>query len=328
MQKPIALTTGDPAGIGIELAVATWTKLRHELPFFLIADRRQAINHITSVPIYEITDPVQAPNAMPHGLPLFHQDFADVVKPGDPSPSNAAAVISAIELAIDFVKEGTALAICTNPVSKRILRQAAGFPFPGQTEFLAHLCGIEQAVMMLTSPSLRVVPVSTHVRLKDVAEQLDAEIIVRTVQLTYAALCNDFAVSLPRLSIAGLNPHAGEDGEFGDEEERFVKPAVRKLLQMGIEVFGPLPADTMFHEEARKTYDAAVCMYHDQALIPVKAIDFFTAVNVTLGLPIVRTSPDHGTGFDIAGKGIARPDSLISAVRTANEIATCRLNVS
>ena len=322
--RPAALTSGDPAGIGIELAAAAWTELRRELPFFLIADRRQAAARHLTIPVCEITDPGQAPQAMAHGLPLFHVDFPAVAEPGIPAPENAAAVISAIEIAAGMAKRRQAAAVCTNPVSKRILRLSGNFPFPGQTEFLANLCGAGHAAMMLASAKLRVVPVTIHVPLSDVPRLLNIDAIVRTAKITHDALLRDFAVAVPRIAVAGLNPHAGEGGEIGEEDREVIAPAVNRLAESGLSVTGPKPADSLFHDSARQSYDAALCMYHDQALIPVKTLDFFGTVNVTLGLPIVRTSPDHGTGFDIAGTGMARPDSLVQALRMSLEIASCR----
>ncbi len=324
MNRPIALTTGEPAGIGSEIAIKAWKELRSELSFFLIADRRQLASAGPAVPICEITDPAQAAGAMPCGLPVLQRDFPKIVRPGHPALENAAAVIDAIELAVRWALTGEVAAVCTNPVNKQTLRQGSGFPFPGQTELLAHLCGAGGAVMMLASPVLRAVPLTTHVALAAVAELLTSDLIVRTAKTVDAALKHDFAIPSPRISVAGLNPHAGEGGNFGREEQTILRPALEQLLQDGLSVSGPHPADSMFCAEMLNSYDAALCMYHDQALIPVKTLDFYGTVNMTLGLPIVRTSPDHGTAFDIAGKGRARPDSLISALRLAASAARNR----
>ncbi len=324
MRKPVALTPGDPAGVGIEIATAAWSSLRREMSFFLIVDRRQAAALKGAVPWCEITDPGRAAQAMEHGLPFFHLDFPAVAEPGCPAPENAAAVISAVEIAAGMAKRGEAASVCTGPVSKRILRQSGAFPFPGHTEFLATLCGVRHAAMMLASPMLRVVPVTIHAPVSEVPNRLSAAAIVRTAETAHDALRRDFAVEEPRIAVAALNPHAGEGGMIGNEERKIISPAVKKLAESGMNVTGPHPADSMFHDEARRNYDAAVCMYHDQALTPVKTLDFHGTVNVTLGLPIVRTSPDHGTGFDIAGKGLAKPDSLLRALRMSLEISSRR----
>ena len=324
MNRPIALTAGEPAGIGSEIAVKAWRKLRGELCFFLIADKRQLALTDPAAPICEITEPAQAAGAMKSGLPLLQRDFPTIVRPGNPALENAAAVIGVIELAVRWALAGEVAAVCTNPVNKQILKQGSGFPFPGQTELLAHLCGADRAVMMMASPDLRVVPLTTHVALASVAEILTGDLIIKTAKTVDAALEKDFAILSPHISVAGLNPHAGEGGNFGLEEHTVILPALRQLRRDGLNVSGPHPADSMFCGEMLSSFDAALCMYHDQALIPVKTLDFYGAVNMTLGLPIVRTSPDHGTGFDIAGKGKARADSLIQALRLAASAARNR----
>lgn len=324
MLQPTALTSGDPAGIGIELALQAWQELRHEMAFFLLADRRHLKSYLDGIPICEISEPHLATAAMPQGLPLLHLDFPCRVSPGQSAPENAPAIIRSIELAAQFAKDGRAASVCTNPINKRILRQAGGFTFPGQTEFLARFCQSDSAVMMLSSSAVRVVPVTIHMPLKLVPDALTIDTIVHTAKVTDHALRHDFAVQSPRIFVSGLNPHAGEEGEFGEEDKKIITPAILRLAESGMRISGPHPADSMFHEEIRKSYDVALCMYHDQALIPLKTLDFFGAVNVTLGLPIVRTSPDHGTGFSIAGQGIACAESLIKALRMGQEIARRR----
>jgi 4-hydroxythreonine-4-phosphate dehydrogenase len=232
-------------------------------------------------------------------------------------------VIASIARSVALTRAGATAAVVTNPIHKATL-YAAGFGFPGHTEFLAQLAGGARPVMMLVGPSLRVVPLTVHIALAEVPGRLDQEMIVAQGRIVAEALRRDFAITRPRLAVAALNPHAGEGGAMGDEEERFVVPAVARLRAEGIDVVGPLPADTMFHPRARQGYDAALCMYHDQALVPVKTLDFDEAVNVTLGLPFVRTSPDHGTALDIAGQGRARPDSLIAAIELAAAMARRR----
>ncbi len=321
MSDAVALTAGEPAGVGLELAIAAWRQLRLEQPFYLIADRGHVNAASGRGPVEEIGHPTEAVLAMERALPLLHMPFPDRVDPGVPSLRNASAVIEAIRLAVDHVRRGDASAVCTNPVSKAILRRGAGFPFPGQTEFLAHLVGAGRSAMMLASPLLRVVPATTHMAIADVPGALDGEHLKWTIETTLHALERGFGIPRPRLVVAGLNPHAGEGGLLGTEEEEIIGPVVSELRTRGISVNGPQSADTMFHAEARERYDAAICMFHDQALIPFKTISFHEGVNVTLGLPIVRTSPDHGPALDIAGSGRARPDSLVAAIRLAAKLS-------
>lgn len=329
--SPIAVTIGDPSGIGPELAVKAW--LRREAraipPFYLIADpaqlaaRAKAIGQ--NIPIAE-TEPGGAVPVFRDALPVapLKNSFTD--SPGRPDPANAAGTIESIERAVDDCFSGYASAIVTNPIAKKPLYDV-GFRYPGHTEFLAHLAEMQTGktflpVMMLAGPMLRTVPVTIHVPLVDVPRLLTTELVVSTARVVAADLHNQFAIAKPRLAFAGLNPHAGEGGSIGSEDISVITPAVAALKAEGINAFGPLPADTMFHAEARKTYDAAICMYHDQALIPVKTLAFDETVNVTLGLPFLRTSPDHGTAFDIAGTGKARPDSLIAALKLAAQLTT------
>jgi 4-hydroxythreonine-4-phosphate dehydrogenase len=317
--KPIALTCGEPAGIGPELAVAARLALGAALPFFWIGDRR----HLPAgTAIAEIHDPAQALQVPAHLLPVLELAFAGRAIPGQPDPANAAGVIAAIERGVRLVQSGAAAALCTAPIHKKALQDGAGFGFPGHTEFLAHLAGGVPVVMMLASPMLRVVPVTIHLPLAQVAAALTAEGLEQALRITHAALIRDFALAAPRIAVAGLNPHSGEGGAMGQEEITLITPVLDRLRAEGLDLRGPLAADTMFHARARESYDVAVCMYHDQALIPIKTLDFDGGVNVTLGLPFIRTSPDHGTAFDIAGKGIARPDSLIAALHLAARMAT------
>jgi 4-hydroxythreonine-4-phosphate dehydrogenase len=317
---PIVISQGEPAGIGPEIAIKAWTALSGAIG-------GRALRLIGSAKIFQ--DAASFSGIDSAGLADAIIDTGKEVHcaPGRPAKDNAAAVTAAIEQGVRACQKGEAAALVTAPIHKAVLTEA-GFGFPGHTEFLAALTGTERAVMMLASseaePPLRVVPFTIHLPLKDVFAQLDANAIAATALVTMQALARDFGCAHPRLAIAGLNPHAGEEGTMGREDSDIIAPAVAKLRAMGHMVLGPLPADTLFHEDARKTYDAALCMYHDQALIPIKTIAFWTGVNVTLGLPIVRTSPDHGTAFDIAGKGRANPASMIAAIRMAADIAARR----
>ena len=319
--SPIALTCGEPAGIGPEIAVAARAVLGRELPFFWIGDPRHLPRGSAHA---EITDPAQAHEVPVDHLPVLRLDFAGPASPGQPDPAQAAGVIAAIERAVRLVQAGEASALCTAPVHKKALQDGAGFAFPGHTEFLAHLAGGVPVAMMLAAPMLRVVPVTIHCALAEVAAALTAPALEQALRLTHAALIRDFGIAAPRIAVAGLNPHAGEGGAMGGEEIALITPVLTRLRAEGFCLRGPLAADTMFHARARENYDAAVCMYHDQALIPLKTLDFDGGVNVTLGLPFVRTSPDHGTAFDIAGKGLARPGSLIAALRLAAAMASRR----
>ncbi|MBC7800055.1 MAG: 4-hydroxythreonine-4-phosphate dehydrogenase PdxA [Gemmatimonadaceae bacterium] len=314
----IALTMGDPAGIGGELAIKAWQALRHTGPaFFVIGDPAHLQGGHT------IGDPAQAASAFAEALPVLPQPLARPPTPGRPDPANAPATIASIERAVRLTQSGAASAVVTNPISKAVL-YAAGFPHPGHTEFLGALTGCAHPVMMLANDFLRVVPVTVHVGLRAALDSLTTGAIVDTARVAAAALRLQFGIATPRLAIAGLNPHAGEGGAMGDEEARLIAPAVAVLQQDGIAATGPYPPDTMFTPGARATYDAAICMYHDQALIPLKTLDMASGVNVTLGLPIIRTSPDHGTAFDIAGQGVADPSSLIAALRLAATLAERR----
>ena len=330
MPRPLALTLGEPAGIGIDLALAVW-RSRRELalpPFYLLADPRFAARRAAGlgleVPIAAV-EPGQAVAAFASALPVVAIEVAVTVEPGRPDASSAPAAVAAIRRAVADTLAGTAAAVVTNPVAKSVLYRS-GFAEPGHTEYLARLCEEitgrwARPVMMLWSPELAVVPVTIHLPLSEVPAQLSTDLVVATGRIVAHDLARRFAIARPRLAVAGLNPHAGEEGALGAEDRAVVAPAVERLRAEGIDASGPRPADTMFHPAARAAYDAALCMYHDQALIPIKTLAFDHAVNVTLGLPLVRTSPDHGTAFDIAGTGRADPSSLIAAIRLAARLA-------
>ena len=315
---PIALSCGEPAGIGLELAEKAWTVLRDELPFFLIADP----DHLPgSVPHHIIQSPSDAALAMATGLPILPHPFFGAATPGQPDPENAEGVIETIARGADLAMSGAASALCTLPIHKKALKDGADFPWPGHTEYLAYLGGVSRVVMMLASPQLRVVPTTIHIPLARVPAALTPDLLADTIRITADALTNRFAIARPRLAVAGLNPHAGEGGAMGEEDAQTIAPVIAEMVAEGFDVTGPWPADTMFHAAARTRYDVAICAYHDQALIPIKTLDFDRGVNVTLGLPFIRTSPDHGTAFDIAGQGIANPSSTIEALRLAHHMA-------
>ncbi|MFC7705035.1 4-hydroxythreonine-4-phosphate dehydrogenase PdxA [Plastorhodobacter daqingensis] len=320
-RPPVALTCGEPAGIGLEIAQSAWAVLGARLPFFLIADPA----HLPKgAAIREISDPSEALHVCATALPVLPHPFPAPARPGRPEPANAAAVIEVIARGVQLVQRGAASALCTNPIHKKALKDGAGFAYPGHTEYLAALAGVDRVVMMLACDALRVVPVTIHIPLSQVPGQLDAQLLRDTLRITHAALQRDFGLVSPRIAVAGLNPHAGEGGAMGDEEAVLIAPVLRALQAEGMAITGPHSADTLFHAEARARYDVAVAMYHDQALIPIKTLDFANGVNVTLGLPFIRTSPDHGTAFDIAGKGSADPSSLIAALRMAEAMARAR----
>ncbi len=325
---PLALTMGDPAGVGGEIALMAW--LRRELlpPFFMIDDpdrlRRLEASGKLGVPVEEIAAPEVAASVFPRALPVLPLGKRVPASPGRSDPAHAGAVVAAIDRAVALVQAKRAGAVVTNPIHKAALYQA-GFPDPGHTEYLARKAGIATApIMMLAIPGLRVVPVTIHVALAEAIRLLSTDRILHAARVTAAALRNDFGITRPRLAIAGLNPHAGEEGHLGREDIEIVAPAVATLSREGIAASGPLPPDTMFAAGARSGYDAAICMYHDQALIPLKTLDFERGVNATLGLPFVRTSPDHGTAFDLAGTFLASPESLIAALEMAAQMAANR----
>ena len=327
---PLAVSLGDPAGVGPELIAQAWfDRSRDSLPpFFAMSGARilaeAAKARGIEVPVIEIADARDAPDAFAQGLPVLGTDDGEY-RPGSPDPAGAALALASLTQATALAVAGAADALVTGPVAKSRLAEV-GFVHPGQTEFVAAACGIApgDAVMLLAGPSLRTVPLTVHVALADVPRALTAELIERRGRITAAALQRDFGIARPRLAFAALNPHAGEDGRFGDEEARIIVPAIAALQAAGIDATGPHPADALFAARARTTYDVALCMYHDQALIPLKTLDFDSGVNMTLGLPIVRTSPDHGTAFGIAGKGLADPGAMIAAIRMAGECAARR----
>ena len=316
---PIALTCGEPAGIGPELAMKAWLTLECRFDIFWIGDPSHLPIGATFV---EISSPAEAHEAMSRGLPVLAHHFAAPARPGQPDPKNAQGIIDVITRAVMLVQAGEASALCTLPIHKKALKDGAGFAFPGHTEFLAHLAGVERVVMMLASDQLRVVPATIHVALRDVAEALTPALLRETIEITAAGLKTQFNIPAPRIAVAGLNPHAGEGGAMGDEELLWMTPLINEMRAEGYDLMGPLSADTMFHTAARARYDTAICTYHDQALIPIKTLDFDRGVNVTLGLPFVRTSPDHGTAFDIAGRGLANPSSTLQALKMANAMAS------
>lgn len=325
MGRPVAVTQGDPAGIGPEITRAAWQALKDTGPvFFVIGDPS-----LYGPEAAEIAAPSDASGAFKRALPVLPSRLAVPARPGEPDGRNAPATISSIERAVGLTIAGDACGVVTNPIAKSVLREA-GFTHPGHTEFVAELTadlpvdGARGPVMMLAGPSLRVALVSIHLPLREAITSLDNGRIQHVARVTHETLKRDFGIEAPRLALAGLNPHAGENGHIGREEIEIITPAADALRADGLDIAGPLPPDAMFHAEARAGYDAAICLYHDQGLIPLKALDFWNGVNVTLGLPIVRTSPDHGTAFDIAGKGIARADSLIAAIRLAADMGRRR----
>ncbi|MGH6946693.1 MAG: 4-hydroxythreonine-4-phosphate dehydrogenase PdxA [Kiloniellales bacterium] len=332
---PLACTMGEPAGIGAELLLKAWLSSRGVGPRFFALDDPARLEHLArrldlAVPIAPIAAPQEADAAFDSALPVLPVSLPIPVEPGRPDPRNAGAVLASIERAVELVQNGAATGLVTNPINKALLYQA-GFRHPGHTEYLAELAGLppESAVMMLAAPELRVVPVTVHLPLKEAVARLSSASIFHAGWVTAEALVRDFGIARPRLAVAGLNPHAGEGGALGLEEATIIAPALTQLREQGgdlgdLEVIGPVAADSLFHAAARQGYDAVLCMYHDQALIPLKTLAFSHGVNVTLGLPFVRTSPDHGTAFDIAGRGIADPRSFMAALALAREMAAAR----
>jgi len=319
---PLAVSLGDPAGIGAEVIAKSWERRQAEgLPAFFAVGDAAAIAAVWPGPLAVIDDPAEAAGAFDDGLPVIR--VADATSPpGGLDLVGARNALDALEMAVGLARSGAASGLVTGPVSKSRL-YAVGFSHPGQTEFVAERCGVasELTAMMLAGPTLRVIPVTTHIPLKEVAAALTADLIVAKGRAAAKGLQRQFGIERPRLAVAGLNPHAGEDGTLGREEIDIVMPAIERLREEGHDVSGPHPPDIMFQERRRRDYDVALCMYHDQALIPLKTLHFDEGINVTLGLPIVRTSPDHGTAFDIAGKNLADPGAMIAAIRTAGECA-------
>jgi len=332
--KPLAASLGDPAGIGPELLAEAWARREAERlpPFFAVGGARvlaaAAASRGLDVPVRTISDPAEAAACFASALPVLG-DLDGVFTPGTPDRAGAALALASLAEAARLAVAGRAGGVVTGPIAKARLAEV-GFTHPGQTEFVAEACGVaaDKAVMLLAGPNLKTVPVTVHEALARVPASLSAELIHAKCAITAAALRRDFGLAAPRLAVAALNPHAGEDGRFGDEEARIIEPALARLRTEGIDATGPHPADALFAPHAREHYDVAICMYHDQALIPLKALDFDAGVNMTLGLPIVRTSPDHGTAFAIAGKGAARPGATIAAIRMAGECAARRASAA
>ncbi|SOC14019.1 4-hydroxythreonine-4-phosphate dehydrogenase [Rhodobacter sp. JA431] len=324
-EAPVILSCGDPAGVGPELAVKAWEALGAALPFVWIGDPAHLPR---GTKLREIDHPAEAMTQAGNGLCVLPHAFPSAALPGEPNLENAQAVIDVIARGVALVMRGEGLALTTAPINKRVLKDGAGFSFPGHTEYLAHLAGGAKVVMMLAServtPPCRVVPATIHIALRDVPTAFTPDLLRETVRITSEGLRRDFGLENPRLAVAGLNPHAGEGGAMGREEMEWIGAVVESLRKEGYAVTGPLPPDTMFHPAARARYDGAICSYHDQALIPIKTLDFDGGVNVTLGLPFVRTSPDHGTAYDIAGTGKASPASLISALKMAQKMGAAR----
>jgi 4-hydroxythreonine-4-phosphate dehydrogenase len=318
MTAPLAVSCGEPSGIGPEVAVRAWDALRDSLPFVWIGDPR----HLPpGTPVVLIDAPSGAARVASEALPVLPLDFPAPTTPGHLDPANAPGVIAAIECGVALALAGEVSALCTAPIHKKALIDGAAFAFPGHTEFLAALAGADMVVMMLASDALRVVPVTIHIPLAEVPRALTPDLIEATIRITARDLDRWFGLTAPRVAVAGLNPHAGEGGAIGREEIDMIVPVLERLRAEGFDIAGPLSADTMFHAAARAGYDVAIAMYHDQALIPIKTLAFDEGVNVTLGLPFIRTSPDHGTALDIAGTGQARPDSMIAALKVAQRMA-------
>ncbi|MDG1067531.1 MAG: 4-hydroxythreonine-4-phosphate dehydrogenase PdxA [Sulfitobacter sp.] len=316
--KPVVVTCGEPAGIGPEIAAHAWAALSDSIPMLWLGDPR----HLPAgTPFEQVETTAQALSISSRALPVLAHPFAAQNTAGTPDPANAIGVIEVIAHAVALVQSGEAAAVCTAPIHKKALKDGANFAYPGHTEYLAALAGNCDVVMMLASDKLRVVPATIHIALSEVPKALTPAGLRRTIEITHAGLQKQFGIAHPRIAISGLNPHAGEGGAMGSEELSWIAPLIAQMQAEGFTLQGPMPADTMFHAAARARYDAAIAMYHDQALIPIKTLDFDLGVNVTLGLPFIRTSPDHGTAFDIAGKGIANPSSMIEAIRMAHRMA-------
>jgi 4-hydroxythreonine-4-phosphate dehydrogenase len=323
---PLAIALGDPAGIGPEVIAKAWEArdTARLAPFCAIGDMR-ALQAVWQGPIEKINDPAEAVSVFARALPVLHIEDGGKITPGVPDVEGARCSIDTLEMAVGLTRSGATRALVTAPVSKKQL-YAIGFAHPGQTEFIAERCGIAyaNAVMMLAGPTLRVVPITTHIPLVEVSAALNIDLIIAKTRATARGLIRDFGITVPRIIFAGLNPHAGEEGELGHEEVDVIAPAIAQLREEGLDVRGPYAADALFHARARAQYDVAMCMYHDQALIPLKTLHFDEGVNITLGLPIIRTSPDHGTAFNIAGKNAANPGAMIAAIKMADAAARCR----
>lgn len=324
--SPLAVSLGDPAGIGPEVVAKSWDSRRAlGLPLFLAVGDPRSLTEVWDGPLAIISDPREAAEAFDHGLPLLAVASAEAGIAGQPTMAGAHCSLDSLELAVGLTRSGSCAGVVTGPVSKQQLYRI-GFTHPGQTEFIAERCGVSSSnvAMMLAGPTLRTVPVTIHLPLGEVPQALSSGLIEARARVTLRGLQRNFGLAEPRLAVAGLNPHAGEGGTLGREELEIIEPAIEALRAEGWQVSGPHPADTMFHAAARARYDAALCMYHDQALIPLKALHFEEGVNLTLGLPIVRTSPDHGTAFDIAGQDRADPRAMAAAIRMAADCARHR----
>jgi len=314
-----AISCGDPAGIGPEILAKSWdARVQSNLPPFFVVGDPASFASIWNGPVHSISDPSEAIPAFQSGLPVLKVADCGQIIAGQPDPEGARCALQALEMAVGLARSGTVQGVVTGPISKSLL-QKVGFTHPGQTEFTAERCGVakDNVAMLLAGPTLKVVPITSHIPLADVSSTLTIDLIVNKVHAAAKGMTRNFGIVKPRIAVAGLNPHAGENGNMGFEEQRIIEPAIDILRSEGLDINGPLPADTMFHEAARSRYDVALCQYHDQALIPLKALHFDCGVNMTLGLPIVRTSPDHGTAFNIAGKGMADPHSMIAAIQMA-----------
>lgn len=328
---PIVLTMGDPAGISTEITALAWARRKEEKlsPFFALS-RASLFETLArtsgmKVPVEVINSPLEAAAVFAHALPVLQLSEIVSARPGKPDPSAGDMTITSISQAVDYIQKGEASSLVTNPINKHVLYQA-GFTFPGHTEYLAKLAEswghkAIRPVMMLASKQLRTVPLTIHIPLEKVCEHVTSELLQETVRIVSQDLTRYFGLQFPRIVVAGLNPHAGESGAMGTAEIDIIAPAIQALQKEGLHVSGPFPADTLFHAAARKNYDVVIGMYHDQALIPIKTLSFDEGVNTTLGLPFVRTSPDHGTAYDIAGKGLANPQSLIEALKLAHQMS-------
>jgi 4-hydroxythreonine-4-phosphate dehydrogenase len=335
LDRPLVITSGDPAGIGSELTLKAWSRNRHILPTFCLIDETRRLRSLANqlkidCPVKTISSIEEAHECFTEALPILPLELPFPENPvaGKPEPKNSPSIISSINSAVSLIKNGQASGMVTNPINKLSLKKA-GFRHNGHTQYLGYLSGAEnKAVMMLTTNMaqnpLRVVPVTVHLSLANAIKALDTRSIVEHGEIVYSSLKTDFSILNPRIAVSGLNPHAGEQGILGTEEEKIISPAISILSKRGINVKGPFPADSLFHSDARQKFDAVICMYHDQALIPIKTLDFYGGVNITIGLPFIRTSPDHGTAFDIAGKGIGREDSMIASIQAAARIAKNR----
>lgn len=318
---PLVVAIGDPAGVGPEIVAKAWAvRAAHGLPTFVAVGDVRAVRRVWDGPVAPIADLAEAAGVFEGALPVLTVEDAGEIVPGVPDAEGARCALMSLEMAVGLTRSGAARGLVTGPVSKSQL-YGIGFTHPGQTEFVAERCGVskDNAVMLLAGPSLRVVPITTHIPLARVSESLSVELVLVKARATVRGLRKNFGIAEPRLAFAGLNPHAGEDGALGREEIEILEPAIAQLRAEGVDAAGPLAADTMFHPRARARYDVALCPYHDQALVPIKTLHFDEGVNFTLGLPIVRTSPDHGTAFAIAGRDVAHPGAMIAAIAMADE---------